>query len=74
MKPAERGATISNASPVLAALTDGEKAEILDALIAEDATFAERAGREGCSVLARVEIVKDHQESPVSIMEIPHLG
>ncbi|MGO9901876.1 MAG: hypothetical protein ACLP0J_19830 [Solirubrobacteraceae bacterium] len=57
MKPAAGGTTISNASPVLAALTDSEKAEILDTLIAEDATFAERAGREGRSVLARVEIV-----------------
>jgi hypothetical protein len=58
MKPAAGGRpSLTNASPVLAALTDSEKAEILDRLIAEDATFAERAGREGRSVLARVEIV-----------------
>jgi hypothetical protein len=41
---------------VLATLTDIEKAEILDTLIAQDATLAARVDREGRSVLAKVEV------------------
>jgi hypothetical protein len=41
---------------VVAALTDREKAEILDTLITEDTTLAARASREACSLLARVEV------------------
>jgi hypothetical protein len=41
---------------VLAALTDREKAEVLDALIAQDSAVAARAGREGRGVLVAVEI------------------
>lgn len=41
---------------VMAALTDHEKAEILDTLITDDTTLAARAGREGRSRLARVEV------------------
>jgi hypothetical protein len=41
---------------VLAVLSDREKAEVLDSLIAQDPTLAVRAGREGRGVLAAVEI------------------
>ena len=41
---------------VLGVLTDREKAELLDALIAQDATLAARAGREARSRLAAVDI------------------
>ena len=41
---------------VLGALSDSEKAELLDALIAQDATLAPRAGREARSRLAAVDI------------------
>jgi hypothetical protein len=41
---------------VLGALTDREKAELLDALVAHDATLAARAGREARSRLATVKI------------------
>jgi hypothetical protein len=52
------GAVTSNAEPlvVLAALTDSEKAEVLDSLIAQDPALAARAEREGRGVLAAVEI------------------
>jgi hypothetical protein len=41
---------------VLGALTDREKAELLDALVAHDATLVARAGREARSRLATVKI------------------
>jgi hypothetical protein len=41
---------------VLAALTDREKVEVLDSLIAKDPALAACAGREGRGVLAAVEI------------------
>ncbi len=41
---------------LLAALADREKAEILDTLIAQDATLASHAEREGRRRLANVEI------------------
>ncbi len=41
---------------VLAALTDREKAQVLDRLVAQDPALAARAGREGRVVLAAVEI------------------
>jgi hypothetical protein len=41
---------------LLAVLTDREKAEVLDCLIAQDPTLAVRAGCEGRGVLAAVEI------------------
>jgi hypothetical protein len=52
------GAVTSSAETlvVLAALTDREKAEVLDTLIAQDPALAARAGREGRGVLAAVEI------------------
>lgn len=52
------GAVTSTAETlvVLAALTDREKAKVLDSLIAQDPAFAARAGREGRGVLAAVEI------------------
>jgi hypothetical protein len=52
------GPVTSNAETlvVLAALTDREKAEILDSLIAQDPALAARAGREGRGMLAAVEI------------------
>ena len=52
------GAVTSNAEPlvVLAALTDREKAEVLDSLIAQDPALAARAEREGRGVLAAVGI------------------
>ena len=52
------GAVTGSQDPptVMAALTDREKAEILDALITQDTTLAARAGREGRSLLARVEV------------------
>jgi hypothetical protein len=49
--------TSFEASPaILAVLTDGEKAEILDTLIAQDATLAARARSEGRSLLACVDV------------------
>lgn len=49
--------TASQEKPgVMAALTDREKAEILDTLITKDATLAAHAAREGRSLLARVEV------------------
>jgi hypothetical protein len=52
------GAVTGSQDPpgVMTALTDREKAEILDALITQDTTLAARASREGCSLLARVEV------------------
>jgi hypothetical protein len=41
---------------LLGVLTDREKAEVLESLIAQDPTLAVRAGREGHGVLAAVEI------------------
>jgi hypothetical protein len=41
---------------LLGVLTDREKAEVLESLIAQDPTLAVRAGREGRGVLAAVEI------------------
>ena len=56
-RAADGVASGSEADPgVLAALTDSEKAELLDALIAQDATLAARAGREARSRLAPVDI------------------
>jgi hypothetical protein len=46
----------SSSEAVLGVLTDREKAELLDALIAQDATLAARAGREARSRLAAVDI------------------
>ena len=56
--PEMAGAVTSTAETlvVLAALTDREKAEVLDSLIAQDPALAARAGREGRGVLAAVEI------------------
>jgi hypothetical protein len=49
--------TASQEKPgVMAALTDREKAEILDTLTTKDATLAAYAAREGRSLLARVEV------------------
>lgn len=52
------GAVTSNAEPLeaLAALTDSEKADVLDSLIAQDPALAARAEHEGRGVLAAVEI------------------
>jgi hypothetical protein len=52
------GAVTSNAEPlvVLAALTDSEKAEVLDSLIVQDPALAAHAEREGRGLLAAVEI------------------
>lgn len=41
---------------ILASLTDYEKAQVLDALIARNTTLAARADREGRSLLARVDV------------------
>jgi hypothetical protein len=40
----------------LASLTDSEKAQVLDALIARNATLVARADREGRRLLARVDV------------------
>jgi len=55
MKRAADGA-VSSSEAVLGVLTDREKAELLDALIAQDATLTARAGREARSRLAAVDI------------------
>ena len=47
---------VSSSEAVLGVLTDREKAELLDALIAQDATLTARAGREAGSRLAAVDI------------------